>query len=154
MEEIKEMLKSIIGMAIANNKIENSKGDEMEKDKKREVDNEKVDKRKLIDEVGGILKGKVDEEVWRTIIGKIERIGYNESEAKTADNSVVDNESEEDKEKVKEHKEEMQKDVNNSKTDYFTRMNEVYNAAQEAKEETTYVSREDRLKAGEEMFKV
>lgn len=166
MEEIKEMLKSIINLAVANNKAENSKGEDMdlneinnekseENEKKdNEVDNEKVDKRKLIDEVGGILKGKVDEEIWRTIIGKIEKIGYNKSEAGTANNSVVNNESEEDREKVKELKEDIKKDVNNSKTDYFAKMNEVYNASQQAKEETIYVSRADRLKAGEEMFKV
>lgn len=166
MEEIKEMLKSIINLAVANNKAENSKGEDMdlseinnekseENEKKdNEVDNEKVDKRKLIDEVGGILKGKVDEEIWRTIIGKIEKIGYNKSEAGTANNSVVNNESEEDREKVKELKEDMKKDINNSKTDYFAKMNEVYNTSQQAKEETIYVSRTDRLKAGEEMFKV
>lgn len=42
---------------------------------------EDVDKRKLIDEIGGILKDKVDEELWRTIIGKIEKVAYNDSEA-------------------------------------------------------------------------
>lgn len=159
MELIKELKKLI-------NKAENSKGEDMdlneinnekseENEKKdNEVENEKVDKRKLIDEVGGILKGKVDEEIWRTVIGKIEKIGYNKSEAGTANNSVVNNESEEDREKVKELKEDMKKDVNNSKTDYFAKMNEVYNASQQAKEETIYVSRADRLKAGEEMFKV
>lgn len=45
-----------------------------------------ADKRKLIDEIGGILKGKVDEELWRTIIGKAEKIAYSKSEAGTADN--------------------------------------------------------------------
>ena len=57
--------------------------DEMEKQKKVAIDE---DKRKLIDEIGGILKDKVDEEVWKTIIGKIEKVAYNDSEAgKTTD---------------------------------------------------------------------
>lgn len=55
-------------------KVENDKGEDMDDEKK--VENEKVDKRKLIDEIGGILKGKVDEELWRTIIGKAEKIAY------------------------------------------------------------------------------
>lgn len=67
-------------------KVENNKeNDEM-------IENEKEDKRKLIDEVGGILKGKVDEEVWRTIIGKLEKLSYEKSEDGTADNKKVKNE--------------------------------------------------------------
>jgi hypothetical protein len=50
----------------------------MEKEKKVAIDE---DKRKLIDEIGGILKGKVDEELWKTIIGKAEKLAYNGSEA-------------------------------------------------------------------------
>lgn len=56
LEELKKLI----------NTVENDKGENM-------VDNEKTDKRKLIDEIGGILKGKVDEELWRTIIGKAEK---------------------------------------------------------------------------------
>ncbi len=54
-----------------------------------EIMDEDVDKRKDIDEIGGILKGKVDEELWRTIIGKVEKIAYNNSEAGKHDD--VDN---------------------------------------------------------------
>lgn len=46
------------------------------------------DKRKLIDEIGGILKGKVDEELWRTIIGKAEKLAYEDSEASADDEDV------------------------------------------------------------------
>ena len=42
-------------------KVENEKPEDDKDKKKEKVDNEKVDKRKLIDEVGGILKGKVDD---------------------------------------------------------------------------------------------
>ncbi len=80
LEELKKLI----------NNVENDKGDNM-------VDNEKTDKRKLIDEIGGILKGKVDKELWRTIIGKAEKTAYAKSEAGTADNEShkdkeVDNE--------------------------------------------------------------
>lgn len=56
---------------------------------------EDEDKRKLIDEIGGILKGKVDEELWRTIIGKAEKLAYNDSESGANDedpNSKKDDE--------------------------------------------------------------
>lgn len=52
-----------------------------------DVDNEDVDKRKQIDEIGGILKGKVDEELWRTIIGKVEKVAYNPSTESKSDNA-------------------------------------------------------------------
>lgn len=55
---------------------------------------EDVDKRALIDEIGGILKDKVDEELWRTIVGKIEKIAYNNSEAENND-EVIEEKTEE-----------------------------------------------------------
>lgn len=42
---------------------------------------ESVDKRKIIDDIGGILKDKVDEEILRTILAKAEKLAYNASEA-------------------------------------------------------------------------
>lgn len=59
--------------------------DEKSGGKEKDTGDENVDKRKLIDEVGGILKGKVSEEVWRTVIGKIEKASYNKSETGKAD---------------------------------------------------------------------
>lgn len=153
-------------------RVENDKGDNM-------INNEKEDKRKLIDEVGGILEGKVDDEIIRTIIKKMEEASYNESEAGSADNKKVKNEAdeddkddkeevknkkvknedEEDKEEVKEVKEDVKEDVDNkcknSKDDFFERMNKIYNSAVKPdKSETEYVSRADRLKAGEDYFRV
>lgn len=61
---------------------------------------EKVDKRKLIDEIGGILKGKVDDELIRTIIQKAEEIGYEDSE-KSADNKAKNEADEDDKKEEK-----------------------------------------------------
>ena len=151
-------------------RVENEKGEDM--DDKEKIENEKVDKRKLIDEVGGILKGKVDDELIRTIIGKMEKMSYDESEAGTADNEKdeeekaencgkkVKNEDKEDKEEVKEVKEDVKEDVenkcknsvDNSKTDYFAKLNEIYNSANQAKEVSTYVSRAEREKAAEDYF--
>ena len=63
---------------------------------------EKVDKRKIIDEVGGMLKDKVDEELWRTIIGKLEKISYEGSEDSKQDNKCKNEELEKEEEKEEE----------------------------------------------------
>ena len=147
-------------------KVENDKEGEQD----MTVENEKVDKRKLIDEVGGILKGKVDDEIIRTIIGKLEKVAYEKSEADTADNEKeedaenckkVKNEDEKDEKEVKEVKEEVKEDVenkcknsvDNSKTDYFAEMNKIYNAAQEAKKENIYISQAQREQDAVDYFK-
>lgn len=55
-----------------------------------ETDNEDVDKRALIDEIGGILKDNgLDEELIRTVIGKAEKIAYDGSEKSEADNEEL-----------------------------------------------------------------
>lgn len=96
MSELKEQIKSLLCRAL----------NEKDEDKK-EVENE--DKRKIIDEVGGILKGKVDEEVWRTVIGKLEKLSYEPSEDDKADNcgrkAKNEDEKEEKEEKFEEEKE-------------------------------------------------
>ena len=63
-----------------------------------ECKDEDVDKRALIDEVGGILKDKLDEELWRTVIGKIEEIAYNKSEAANNDEDIIEEKKDELKE--------------------------------------------------------
>lgn len=70
-----------------DDKMEEKKKESLAEDKCAK--DEKVDKRKLIDEIGGILKGKVDEELIRTIIGKAEQIAYNGSEAGEADDAEI-----------------------------------------------------------------
>lgn len=62
-------------------KKNNEEKKEMAEEKKDKVETKDEDKRKLIDEIGGILKDKVSEEDWRTIVGKIEKVAYNSSEA-------------------------------------------------------------------------
>lgn len=144
-------------------RVENEKPEEKPEDKK-EVENEKVDKRKLIDEVSGILKGKVDDEIIRTIIGKLEKLSYDESEAGTADNGKeVKNEDPEDKEKVEDLEKDEKKDVenkcgksvkNSKGEDYYSKLMKIYNSSVSVKEkEPEYVSRVDREKAAEDYFK-
>ena len=99
----------------------------------------------------------------------MEKIGYDESEAGTADNKKVKNEDEEekaeDKKEVKDIKEDVKEDVeeenveeekdnevNNSKVDFFKKVMDVYNAANKAVEPKTYESREDKLNAADEYF--
>lgn len=60
-----------------------SAGDKCSKD-------EDVDKRALIDEIGGILKGKLSDELIRTIMGKAEKLAYNDSSAGSADDDGVE----------------------------------------------------------------
>ena len=101
MDDIKDVAKAIIA-PILDFAVKNSKDEE----KKDDVKNEDVDKRKLIDEIGGILKDKVDDEIIRTVIKKCEEIGYDKSEAGTADNKKAKNADEEEKEeKFEEEKE-------------------------------------------------
>ena len=156
-------------------KVENDKGEDMD-DNKEKIENEKVDKRKLIDEVAGIMKSAgADDEKIRTAIAKMEKLAYDESEAgtadnkkaknekedepkddKPADNSKVKNESEEDNKKYDDLKKDVKEDiqnkcknsVDNSKGGYFDKMNEIYNAVTQPTEENTYISRADRLEAG------
>ena len=134
-------------------RVENEK-EEQKMDEKEKIDNENVDKRKLIDEVGGILKGKVDEEVWRTVIGKLEKLSYDKSEAGSADNKKVKNED--DDKEVEEVKEDVKEDVENkcknSKLS-FDKINEIYNSVKQVKSESKYVSRQDKLDSAVEYFK-
>ena len=152
-------------------KVENDKGEDM--DDKEKVENEKVDKRKLIDEVAGIMKSAgADDELIRTAIGKMEKLAYDKSEAGKADNACDEDEEEvknkkvknEETQKDKEEYEDLKKDVkedvknkcknsvDNAKGGYFDKMNEIYNSAIKPKEENMYISREQKLKNAEEYF--
>lgn len=78
-----------------------------------------TDKRKLIDEVAGIMKdGGCDDELIRTAIGKMEKIAYDDSEAGTADNKKAKNaDEEEEEEKFEEEKEVANKKAKNEDKD-------------------------------------
>ena len=110
MEELKEMLKSIISRAVDNSK-DDKDNNEKEEDKKP-VDADKEDK----------------------------------------DIEAKDEAAKEEKDKEKAADKTADKTVDNSKTGFFDKMNEIYNSAMETPAENTYISRADRLKAAEEYF--
>lgn len=152
LNDLKDFIKSVVN---------NEKEDEMK------VKNE--DKRKLIDEIGGILKGKVDDEIIRTVIKKAEELSYEPSEDDKADNKakneedkeeaknkckneedekeeeieekVTENEDEEDKKEDKEDKAENKK-VKNSMKDI------VMGGSSQAQTQKLYTSRKERLEEG------
>ena len=132
---------------------------------KEEVKNE--DKRELIDEIGGMLKDKVDEELWRTIIGKIEKVAYKPSEDDKADNKCKNSEDEEEKEEKeekfeeekeiaineeKEDKEEDKKEDKEEEKEVKNSMDKIKEAAmggnKQVKKSSSYVSQKDRLELG------
>ena len=152
MEQEKETFKAFIQSCL----------DFVVNNKKEKVENEDVDKRKLIDEVAGIMKSAgCDDEAIRTAIGKMEKIGYDKSEAKTADNE--DDKAEEEKEDKAENKgkneadeEAEDKKCDNSKdVDYMAEVAKVSTEVKnEAEAPIDYVSRADKLQAAIDYFKV
>ena len=126
--------------------------------KEEKVCNEDVDKRKLIDEVAGIMKSAgCDDEVIRTAIGKMEKIGYDKSEAKTADNEEEEKADDEEKaENKKACNEEDDKKCDNSKdVDYMAEVAKVSTEVKnEAETPVEYVSRADKLQSAIDYFKV
>lgn len=162
MDEIKEMLKSIISMAVNNSK-------EQKEDTK--VENDKGDENMTLKEkVLSILNSKeIDEETKKEIENAIDEEEKEVKEKKELEEKKeVKNEDKEpgkDKKEVEEVKEEVKKDVDNkcdkkadnsvdnSKPDYFSRLNEIYNAAtSHLEEKSEYVSRAEREKAAEDYF--
>lgn len=91
-KEIKEMQKKqtkSLGKSALDEDIEEIVKDECN------TQDEVVDKRALIDEIGGILKDKVDEELLRTILEKAEKLAYNDSEESADDEDVKEDEPKE-----------------------------------------------------------
>lgn len=111
------------------------------------VENEKVDKRKLIDEVAGIMKSAgCDDEDIRTAIGKMEKIGYDDSEA-SADNKKVKNEADEEDKKVdneEDEKEEDKKVDNEDDKDEDKKEDKVDNESDEDKEKAEDLKEEEK----------
>ena len=136
---------------IAENFVKNIVNNACDKDEEKDtVENE--DKRKIIDEIGGILKGKVDEEVWRTVIGKLEKVAYNPSETDKADNKAK-NEDEKDEEKEEKYEKEKEiADVDNKcgkAKNSMDKAREIVFGGSQPEFKPSYVSREERLKLGD-----
>ena len=86
--------------------VENACKNEEKEEMKEELKVENEDKRKLIDEVAGMMKSAgCDDEIIRTAIKKMEKIGYEKSEDGTADNRCKNADKEEKEEKYEEEKE-------------------------------------------------
>lgn len=160
-EEASEDVKTIAKLAekLAYDKSEagtadNKAKDEEEKEKKEEdkadncrAKNDKVDKRDLIDQVGGILKGKVDDEIIRTVLGKLEEIAYDKSEAGTADNKAKNDDDE-----YKKLKDDVEKDVENCKAkNSMDALKELFYTG-DVKQEKSYLSQKERIKLGKQLF--
>ena len=140
-------------------KVENDKGEDMDDEKK--VENEKVDKRDIIRQIMAIAGKREDDEDVRTIAKLAEKLAYDKSEAGTADNKKVKNaETEEDEEKYEDLKKDVKKDVenkcknsvDNANSEFFDKMNEIFNTAMEPPKECLYVSRQSKLEAAKEYF--
>lgn len=158
-EEASEDVKTIAKLAekLAYDKSEagtadNKAKNEEEKEKDKEADNcraknDKVDKRELIDQVGGILKGKVDDEIIRTVIGKLEEIAYDKSEAGTADNKAKNDDDE-----YKKLKDDVEKDVENCKAkNSMDALKELFYTG-DVKQEKSYLSQKERIELGKQLF--
>lgn len=113
-------------------------------EEKKVCDAEHEDKRQLIDEIGGMLKGKVDEELWRTIIGKAEKLAYEGSEKSEADDELKE---EEHKEEVKAEEVKKDEDV---KAEEEKEEIDLQKIKDEAKEEAKK-EMEELIKAKEEV---
>ena len=152
MQVLDELKNFILGV------VNNEKEDEMAK-----VKNE--DKRKLIDEIGGILKDKVDDEIIRTVIKKAEELSYEPSEDDKADNKCKNEEeekeeaenkckNEEEEEKVEDEDDKKEEDI--TKNEEEKEEKEVKNSMKDlvmggngqVEEQKLYISRKERLEEG------
>lgn len=127
---------------------EESKENDGEKDLHEESISQNEDKRKLIDEIGGICKSAgMSEEDIRTIIGKAEELSYNPSETSETDNGcdvknedeVEEKKEENDGEEVEEKKEEEVKAENS--------YDKIYNKALDTIKASIKAEEEDKRKA-------
>ena len=103
-DTIEKALDSLLGALKARNEADAEKDKEEKEAENKKAKNE--DKRKIIDEIGGMLDGKVDEEVWRTIVGKLEKLSYEPSEDSKADNKAKNEDDEKEEKKDDEKKDE------------------------------------------------
>ena len=159
-EEIKTMLEALtadVAALKARNEAEDkekAKKADNENDKEddgKKATNEDVDKRKLIDEIGGILKGKVDEELWRTVIGKAEKLAYEKSEAGTADNKCKNKcKNEDDEAEYDDLKKDVEEEAKNKKAK--NSIEELFYTGN-YKKKPLYTSQKQAIELGKETYK-
>ena len=116
---------------------------ENKKCKNKKCKNEDVDKRKLIDEVAGIMKSAgCDDEVIRTAIAKMEKIGYDKSEADTADNAK----------KAKCEDEEDLEDAKNKAKNSIDELKGLLASAGVSKPSSKYITKAQAIDLGNQLF--
>ena len=105
-KEVKTILQTLVDTALGK-RAKNEKEEEKEDKKKVEedviVENEDVDKRDIIRQIMAIAGKREDDEVVKTIAKLAEKLAYDKSEAKTADN---EDKKEKDEKEQKEDKKE------------------------------------------------
>jgi len=161
-EEIQQRAKDFI-QGLIKGSVQNSKGEDM-------VQNEKVDKRDIIRQIMAIAGKEEASEDVRTIAKLAEKLAYDDSEAGTADNEVeeeeieekvTENEDEEKEEKFEEEKEiaDVKNKCKGKKAENKCKNDDekVDNSIEEtkkilfggiSKENTGYMTREERIELG------
>ena len=120
------------------------------KNEKEEAGHE--DKRKLIDEVGGMLKDKVDEELWKTIVGKLEKIAYKGSEATEKDNKKEKKNEEEKKEKEEKDLKDVVEEEEKENSKHFDKMHELINSKEAQNDKIEVYTQAKGLERGKQIF--
>lgn len=156
-DEMKELFMECIQDVLKASNEEDKEDDlknpeEKEEKAENKCKNEAVDKRKLIDEVAGIMKSAgCDDEDIRTAIAKMEKIGYDESEADKADNCGKKSKNE-DVEVEEDKKEEEEKEAKNKAKNALEEMKSLFSQSQVSQSSSKYFTKSDAIELGNELF--
>ncbi len=144
MDCIQDVLKAQNEDEEEKKKIDDAENEDEEKEEKAE--NKKAcneDKRKLIDEVAGMMKSAgCDDEVIRTAIAKMEKIGYDKSEAGTADNGK----------KAKCEDEEEKEEALNKAKNSIEALKGLISQVDVRKPASKYITKADAIELGNKLF--
>lgn len=149
-DELKEIFMDCIQDVLkAQNEAEEEKkkiDDAEDEEKEEKAENKKAcneDKRKLIDEVAGMMKSAgCDDEVIRTAIAKMEKIGYDKSEAGTADNGK----------KAKCEDEEEKEEALNKAKNSIEVFKGLISQADVKKADSKYITKAQAIELGNQLF--
>lgn len=122
---------------------------------KKNEKEEKVDKRKLIDEVGGMLKDEVDEELWKTIIGKVEKLAYSGAETSEKDNKkeeVKDDKKDDLKDAVEDEVEFKNSVDEDKEAEWFNNMHELLNSRKADDDKIEVYTQAKGLERGKKIY--
>lgn len=144
MDCIQDVLKAQNEDEEEKKKIDDAENEDEEKEEKAE--NKKAcneDKRKLIDEVAGMMKSAgCDDEVIRTAIAKMEKIGYDKSEAGTVDNGK----------KAKCEDEEEKEEALNKAKNSIEALKGLISQVDVRKPASKYMTKADAIELGNKLF--